>query len=1333
MNSPKLDGGGDLSKQEQIRPSKRNNPQKTKADPSALENQTATAQEHTTGLKQGLAPDVAEERTKVRPEDTMHSLGREKEAIKKDRVESWLQKTSPGGQPAPAIKANKDGKVRWLRDADLLPSDLKKARILSFHYSTPLDEGKPPSLAVLAEEFRSHLSRVRENCKNRPIIFIAHDFGVTIIEKTLMECAKDQTLVVDICKVTLGVLFFMTPTEKTSKGDQEVPYFEPRDTRLPPEGKVRYVEVQDANFLDDHLRNFENFTDWLSGLRPAMALHSIQSDGKIAVKDVDAYRKTLSLITGLLKAYPLLDAVDEGDEDRVKAILKLEPEPDLQDFAGQSALHIAVRKNRTQVVRLLLSNGANVSLQNKEGMSALHFAVTSNPKTGAIMEMLLDEGADVDALNIAGDSVLDLADRAGVNPASLKNQRLIKGPSEDISDRRREPVPPTISSAVAACSELQATLAEFYLIDRQEQLMIQRPNVYELLYERGPDEIMAAARKREVSEDLKPRCKWYHLPANHIGWVNDLFARMNIVPDSTQEDEHHGTTAWSRYMRPKARTFKPVQYFEDTTGTWHSTECAGKNFVLYIPFLNFERNCDMLEVYKIQDRRGEFVQELFAPAKRDAIEHSPRVIVPDSDDDDSNSGSNAPPSGTSLHSGITDGVNAGRMPTWSGGISGTWAWYRKRRSTSSASSDNDPLDIEKKLLRGHLWSEERRKPGELHVRRTLDQSHYFMLDDTSERDWDQVVLREARRPPPRRGGIRAKRRRRYVSDSGTSSDTEMDESEEYPLVIVDQLWIWVVGDTVVTSFPQKFRQPDWQFNCDIAEQLRQHLQTDKKRAPVTSAHDLASLIIAYCVSVFNRTQPRETGLRLHDSFETSVGVVADTEMRLFRKFEAASKEDPNMILEKLKKKAKKTKNKKKEHGKRVRVYVETEDDDDDLFDIRKEIKLLDEVKDIRDELRMILRILNDQALAVGDVAVILQLDSTNANLDPSSPPAPEKTDTEPQNASDEPVEGVDKPVERVDKPVEGVDDLTSPATVASSSQDARPPSVEQPDQPHQIITTFTEGAAKAPTRSDVVTTSYKQRHPVIDANIRDFERMLSHANASYEALNHLLDLKQKQANALEARLARIGAEASNKQSNTIMVFTVATIVFGSLSFVAAFFALNVTAFPKQADGTTTAWNLGHLVGYVAGISIGLSLPFIAIAFSINPLVETAWSREKRLQDNRPRSKWSKARDKAFNVLIASWLYRLPYFRRRKKTDYSSYYSSYTSSSSESYSRIIALKRSLPRRMLQSLAAVFAALWILLRSAAVKMKLVSARKRNGSTSYASTSVIVERVPRRRVYV
>ncbi|CAI6083509.1 unnamed protein product, partial [Clonostachys chloroleuca] len=42
---------------------------------------------------------------------------------------------------------------------------------------------------------------------------------------------------------------------------------------------------------------------------------------------------------------------------------------------------------------------------------------------------------------------------------------------------------------------------------------------------------------------------------------------------------------------------------------------------------------------------------------------------------------------------------------------------------------------------------------------------------------------------------------------------------------------------------------------------------------------------------------------------------------------------------------------------------------------------------------------------------------------------------------------------------------------------------------------------------------------------------------------------------------------SEKQGKTLMLFTVATIVFLPLSFMAAFFAINITEFQRDAGGT----------------------------------------------------------------------------------------------------------------------------------------------------------------------
>lgn len=56
-----------------------------------------------------------------------------------------------------------------------------------------------------------------------------------------------------------------------------------------------------------------------------------------------------------------------------------------------------------------------------------------------------------------------------------------------------------------------------------------------------------------------------------------------------------------------------------------------------------------------------------------------------------------------------------------------------------------------------------------HIRRTLDQSYYATLKNTKKRDEDQVVQRYAR-------------------------DVLKIEVGEQPMLMVDQCWLWIIGD-----------------------------------------------------------------------------------------------------------------------------------------------------------------------------------------------------------------------------------------------------------------------------------------------------------------------------------------------------------------------------------------------------------------------------------------------------------------------------------------------------------------------------------------------------------
>ena len=73
--------------------------------------------------------------------------------------------------------------------------------------------------------------------------------------------------------------------------------------------------------------------------------------------------------------------------------------------------------------------------------------------------------------------------------------------------------------------------------------------------------------------------------------------------------------------------------------------------------------------------------------------------------------------------------------------------------------------------------------------------------------------------------------------------------------------------------------------------------------------------------------------------------------------------------------------------------------------------------------------------------------------------------------------------------------------------------------------------------------------------------MKSQADGVYNSVRDLLDLKQKHANAIEARYAGKQADITSQQGKTLMVFTTVTTIFLPISFIAAFFAINMEGYP----------------------------------------------------------------------------------------------------------------------------------------------------------------------------
>ena len=145
----------------------------------------------------------------------------------------------------------------------------------------------------------------------------------------------------------------------------------------------------------------------------------------------------------------------------------------------------------------------------------------------------------------------------------------------------------------------------------------------------------------------------------------------------------------------------------------------------------------------------------------------------------------------------------------------------------------------------------------------------------------------------------------------------------------------------------------------------------------------------------------------------------------------------------------------------------------------------------------------------------------------------------------------------------------------------------------------------------------------IKTHIKDIDRMDKQAERIYKSITDMLDLKQKHANAFEARFARDQAEDTGRQSQTVMVFTIVTIVFLPLSFIAAFFTINIREFPKAPDGGDSM-PLSYVCKYMFGIGFAISIPLVIVALlldDINTFLRIAHSKFKAIMDRSKNEKY----------------------------------------------------------------------------------------------------------------
>lgn len=986
--------------------------------------------------------------------------------------------------------------INWLTDRDMLPQKIPGMHVLTVGFDINSTWGSNLQLETAARQLHDCLKQHRNQNTKAPMIFIGHALGNSLIIRTLSEYSNELGVADTMLLDTAGIFLFSSHASSQTNSQDLASFYgvKPTDkifndlfnksvvdkmnktardrlaSRHRPSGRSNSVQTEETKISGVSIA-FPIFQVFAQGEIDTMSLTTLlgtpvrtitmdkASTGILQFRDAQDpdFLHLSMLMQSTLHTHKILHAAASGRVDDIHSMIRRGMNVNLRDRWSQTALQIAVRMDHEDVVTKLL-NAKNVDPNCRDRLSntPLHYAVRNGNE--AIVRALIHKGADIGIENQRKRTPRDLAEKrkSRKHIAKLLKSKLMSGPDQSLSSKLvGSGKPPISEDGILACRNAQITITEIYATRNSDKHWSVSVSIEALLYGTSTlDEILAQVRPQAVKKDC-PVCVWIHVPDNNMIWVEDLFAKLRLHPAIWQDTRRSVTDS----LRNRAIT--P-----------HYDKAERQS--LFLPYISYEANVR-------QAKRTTYIQAVDATHQR-------------------HKGTELPFTSTTL--GLMEGssrASAGerrpllQVPEGKNLESYPYLEEDSDSDFSEIVEPDDPDDLEeeeKAMINAYLYN-----PPALHVRRTLDQYYYHMLESTHDRDIDQVVSRWAH---------------------------NVVQQPRHNILMVDQLWLWKgqknsameTGEAEMEQLRQRDnssdrgrgRSPDgnkgyYVVSCfpsrtgsgEISHRTLDDLRprvldpNSHKRDPVRQPEDLVSRILETCCNAFDRMQDVQM-LRFFQMFEDSVGTIDDKESRLFRDFQRGS----NRLLEL------DSTNKYYNANKNALLT--------DLLDIREEISLLVEVKDIRDEVNIILTILSIQS-----------------NL-----------------------------IAQMSHAAEGETPLL---------------------------------------RTPVV-------NDILSRDINDFSKLDSQARTIQEKLNTLMDLKQKAANAWEAKEARETAVAAGKQGNTVLVFTVVTIIFLPLSFMSSFFAIGIAAFPHNDESGEVNWPLGTVTGILFGVSLCVSIPLIVFALNM---------------------------------------------------------------------------------------------------------------------------------------
>ncbi|KAI9040728.1 uncharacterized protein KD926_007809 [Aspergillus affinis] len=515
------------------------------------------------------------------------------------------------------------------------------------------------------------------------------------------------------------------------------------------------------------------------------------------------------------------------------------------------------------------------------------------------------------------------------------------------------------SSTKDEIEKYDATIVDFYNSNGRVDILRRSRKMWNVIYkgastekgrekDGGADQIMQQARqtlgkiseeaakeKQYLPEDL--RMRWIHLPLNNLRFMEDLALRLYQDKKKGEDD------------------YIPMRDFMRSSWTEMPTGAFGSKFMKPVCM---KESVSKIKKRSMQDKttqtlpnppHGEGEEDTAGPEGAKQQEKAKEVITE--------------PEQIEFQT-VTYQRTALYMPYL--------VFLKRDRSDSQVGETTDD-------------SEQQARTGSGHRTRSLDQFYYHSLNgnDIKGRDENQVVTR-------------------YLI-GGKNGDGVEKSRHWWPILGVDQLWLWVIDDeTIITSSTCR---PDGRED-PVIEGIFNHLREAKSRKkgrPLPSSVDeMSKFIVSFCIDFINTVTWQGSGpddlaspesnqksvKSVREIFSETVNSKAVEEKNLFasfkRKMDRARKRDEKRKAPKAKKTQTKQGDSKPENGQlgaekpseegnklhdapsKMLLHGET-DENENWSSISKAADLLDEVKDIRDELTILKAILTQQDHVLADI------------------------------------------------------------------------------------------------------------------------------------------------------------------------------------------------------------------------------------------------------------------------------------------------------------------------------------------------------------------------------